>query len=181
MLSRFPTFSPQNIKGDMLLRAYLPYLFSYISMFEGDVSYKIEVLMFQTLVTSYHLISYTFLIFASLTFLRGYRRPGEYSDLEFRDSSSDGSSDYEHDRNCTGYSREQRSYNHPTGEVLQRVERLSLRDQNIALQEEFSSDEGESGKAQDFLLFEYLERDPPFGREPLANKVGTAPCLQNSF
>ncbi|KAL8112188.1 hypothetical protein AgCh_019761 [Apium graveolens] len=99
------------------------------------------------------------------------RRPGEYNDVEFRDSSSDGSSDYEHDRNCTGYSREQRSYNNPTGEVLQRVERLSLRDQNIALREEFSSDEGESCKAQDFLLFEYLERDPPFGREPLANKI----------
>lgn len=91
--------------------------------------------------------------------------------MEFLDSSSDGSSDYEHDRNCRGYLREQRSYNHPTGEVLPRVERLSLRDQNIPLQDDFSSDEGESGKAQDYLLFEYLERDPPFGREPLANKV----------
>ena len=71
--------------------------------------------------------------------------------------------------------REQRSYNNSTGELVQRVEGLSLPDQNIALQEGFSSDEGEPRKPQDFLLFEYLERDPPFGRGPLADKVSN--CL----
>lgn len=98
-------------------------------------------------------------------------RLGEDSDGDFRDSSSDGSSDYEHDRGRMSYLREQRSYNHPTGEVPSRMEHLSLHDQHIALQEGFSSDEGESGNSQGCLLFEYLERDPPFGREPLADKV----------
>ncbi|WOH15514.1 hypothetical protein DCAR_0935055 [Daucus carota subsp. sativus] len=99
------------------------------------------------------------------------RRPGEDSDVEFSNFSSDGSSDYEHDRSCISYLREQRSYNNSTGELVQRVEGLSLPDQNIALQEGFSSDEGEPRKPQDFLLFEYLERDPPFGRGPLADKI----------
>ncbi|KAL8157493.1 uncharacterized protein LOC141674143 isoform X1 [Apium graveolens] len=99
------------------------------------------------------------------------RRPGEDSDVEYSISSSDGSSDYEHDRSCMSYLTEQRSYNHSTGELIQRVEGLTLRDQNNTLQEGFSSDEGEPSKAQDFLLFEYLERDPPFGRGPLADKI----------
>ena len=51
------------------------------------------------------------------------------------------------------------------------VDRLSLRDQQPVLQEGFSSDEGETEPQQGSLLFEYLEYDPPFGREPLADKV----------
>lgn len=49
-----------------------------------------------------------------------------------------------------------------------------MKDQHVALQEGFSSDEGESGSAQACLLFEYLERDQPYGREPLSDKVKTS-------
>ncbi|KAA8532670.1 hypothetical protein F0562_032703 [Nyssa sinensis] len=97
------------------------------------------------------------------------RRTGEDSDGDsFRDSSSDGSSDCEHERGCLNYSREKRNGHH---EIPLRMDRLSLRDQHSALQEGFSSDEGESGNSQGCLLFEYLERDPPYSREPLADKI----------
>ncbi|KAL3644672.1 hypothetical protein CASFOL_009852 [Castilleja foliolosa] len=77
-------------------------------------------------------------------------RLGEESDSEyFRDSSSDGSSDSEQERVGLIYS----------GEQL------------MSFQEGFSSDEGEYGSSQGTLLFEYLERDPPYCREPLANKI----------
>lgn len=86
------------------------------------------------------------------------RQLGEESDCEyFRDSSSDGSSDSEQERGGLNYSTEQ-----------------SVRDQHMAFQEGFSSDEGEPGNSQGCLLFEYLERDQPYSREPLANKVA---CL----
>lgn len=89
------------------------------------------------------------------------RQPGEDSDSDFRDSSSDGSSDCEADRglkNCRD-------------EITLRMDRFSLRDQQTALQEGFSSDEGESTNSQGRLLFEYLERDVPYSREPLADKI----------
>lgn len=90
------------------------------------------------------------------------RRPGEDSDGDyFRDSSSDGSSDYEHERGSLQYSVE--------SSLL--IERLSMKDQHVTLQEGFSSDEGESGSTQACLLFEYLERDQPYGREPLSDKI----------
>lgn len=95
------------------------------------------------------------------------RRPGEDSGGDFRDSSSDGSSDCEHDRGCMSYVREQ----HPSGKVPSTMAHLSLQHQEIEFQEGFSSDEGEYGSSQGSLLFEYLERDPPFSREPLASKV----------
>lgn len=89
------------------------------------------------------------------------RRPGEESDSDFRDSSSDGSSDCEPERGMS-YSREQ---------ISLRMDRMSLRDQHAGLQEDFSGDEGESLNAQGRLIFEYLERDPPYSREPLADKI----------
>uniref|UniRef100_A0A5B6YXJ2 DUF789 domain-containing protein n=1 Tax=Davidia involucrata TaxID=16924 RepID=A0A5B6YXJ2_DAVIN len=100
------------------------------------------------------------------------RQPGEDSDGDyFRDSSSDGSGDCEHERGCLNYLKEQRKGHHLTSEVPLRMDRLSLRDQHIALQEGFSSDEGESGNSQGCLLFQYLECDPPYSREPLADKI----------
>lgn len=94
------------------------------------------------------------------------RRPGEESDGDnFRDSSSDGSSDCELDRGLK-FSREQQNY-HVTSDVPLRIVGLSLTDH----QEDFSSDDSESGNSRGCLLFEYLERDPPNGREPLADKI----------
>ncbi|KAG7533526.1 hypothetical protein ISN45_Aa08g011520 [Arabidopsis thaliana x Arabidopsis arenosa] len=49
------------------------------------------------------------------------------------------------------------------------LNRISLRDQSIA--GSLSSGETEISNPQGRLLFEYLEYEPPFGREPLANKV----------
>lgn len=91
------------------------------------------------------------------------RRPGEDSDSDFRDSSSDGSSDCEPERGLK-YSRD---------EITLTMDRFSLRDQHPALQEDFSSDEGESTNSQGRLLFEYLERDVPYSREPLADKASS--------
>lgn len=45
------------------------------------------------------------------------------------------------------------------------------------MQEGFLSDEGESGNLQGDLLFEYLEHDPPYGREPLTDKASSVLLL----
>ncbi|XP_062200546.1 uncharacterized protein LOC133903245 isoform X2 [Phragmites australis] len=65
------------------------------------------------------------------------------SDVDSHDSSSDASSDYEHGR-----------LKHLTHEG-------------------FSSDDGESGDLHGRLLFQYLEFDSPFCREPLSDKVSS--------
>lgn len=75
------------------------------------------------------------------------KRPG---DSDFRDSSSDVSSDSESER------------------VSARLDHISLRDQH---QEDSSSDDGEPLSSQGRLIFEYLERDLPYIREPFADKV----------
>lgn len=78
------------------------------------------------------------------------RRPGDSSDSDFRDSSSDVSSDSDSER------------------VSATLDHISLRDQH---QEDSSSDDGEPLSSQGRLIFEYLERDLPYIREPLADKV----------
>ncbi|KAK2635240.1 hypothetical protein Ddye_030032 [Dipteronia dyeriana] len=98
------------------------------------------------------------------------RRLGEDSDSDFRDSSSDGSSDCEPERGMT-YSREQRNHPHMGDEISPGIDRLSLRDRHSALQEDFSSDEGEPSNTQGRLIFEYMERNAPYSREPLADKI----------
>ncbi|KAL6577642.1 hypothetical protein OROMI_009970 [Orobanche minor] len=91
------------------------------------------------------------------------RRLDEESDSEYlRDSSSDGSNDSEQERVGLNYSREQPKYPQHSHK--------SSREQLMAFQEGFSSDEGEDGSSHGTLLFEYLEQDPPYCREPLANK-----------
>ncbi|XP_022939104.1 uncharacterized protein LOC111445107 [Cucurbita moschata] len=98
------------------------------------------------------------------------RQPGEDSDSDFRDSSSDGSSDSEPER-ALKYMGNQLNHHHLSSELSRRTERLSLRDQLIGLQEDCYSDEAESLNSQGQLLFEHLERDLPYSREPLADKV----------
>ncbi|CAJ1977488.1 unnamed protein product [Sphenostylis stenocarpa] len=100
------------------------------------------------------------------------RQLGEDSDSDFRDSSSDGSSDCEpvHGRELK-YVREQRNLPHLLDEVPQRMGRLSLRDHHSLPQDGFSSDDGDSVNSRGYLIFEYLERDPPYSREPLADKI----------
>ncbi|KAI9120236.1 hypothetical protein K1719_008884 [Acacia pycnantha] len=97
------------------------------------------------------------------------RQLGEDSDSDFRDSSSDGSSDYEPARGLK-YMGEERNL-HLSDDVHHWMGRLSLRDQHNVTPDGFSSDDGESVNSQACLIFEYLERDPPFSREPLADKI----------
>ncbi|KAM7276548.1 hypothetical protein ACFE04_018414 [Oxalis oulophora] len=95
------------------------------------------------------------------------RQPGEDTDSDFRDSSSDGCSDSEADRGLQ-YSTEQRIV---TGNIPPRIGRLSLRDNHSVLHADCSSDEGESMISHRNILFEYFEYASPFGREPLADKI----------
>jgi hypothetical protein len=37
------------------------------------------------------------------------------------------------------------------------------------------SDDGEGNASSSFPIFEYMERDPPYGREPLTDKARPAP------
>ncbi|POO01891.1 hypothetical protein TorRG33x02_021830 [Trema orientale] len=100
------------------------------------------------------------------------RQASEDSDFDsYRDSSSDGSSDYEIEKGMK-FSGEQRHLHNLTNQASFRMSRLSMHDEHsVALQEGFSSDDGEASNSQGVLLFEYLERDPPFSREPLADKA----------
>lgn len=99
------------------------------------------------------------------------RQASEDSDGDFyRDSSSDASSDYEIEKGVK-FSGEQRLHN-LASEASYRMGRLSMHEEHsTALQEAFLSDDGEAQNTQGVLLFEYLERDPPFSREPLADKA----------
>ncbi|CAI9761971.1 unnamed protein product [Fraxinus pennsylvanica] len=100
------------------------------------------------------------------------RRLSEESDGDsFEDSSSDGSSDCGHDRGGLNYLSQQHCYHCQSSDNPLRIDQLSVRDQNIAFLEGFSSDESESGSSQGCLLFEYLERDQPYSREPLADNI----------
>nr|KJB12039.1 hypothetical protein B456_002G139400 [Gossypium raimondii]KJB12041.1 hypothetical protein B456_002G139400 [Gossypium raimondii] len=94
-------------------------------------------------------------------------QPIQDSDSDFRDSSSDGSSDCEPERG-SNVLRETRNH-YMASEMSLRMDRLSMGDQQI-LQEDLSSDEGELVNSS-CLIFEYFERDPPYSREPLADKV----------
>lgn len=60
-------------------------------------------------------------------------------------------------------------------DVSSRMSRLSVHDRKNATQEGFSSDDSEMGNPQDLLIFEYFEQDPPYSREPLADKASTKP------
>ncbi|TKY69324.1 Transducin/WD40 repeat superfamily protein [Spatholobus suberectus] len=96
------------------------------------------------------------------------RQPGEDSDSDFRDSSSDGSSDCEPER---GFKCLREHRNLLSDKIPHWMSTLSLGDHPTVPQDGFSSDDGESVNAQGYLLFEYLEQDPPYSREPLADKI----------
>ncbi|KAL1203580.1 hypothetical protein V5N11_033439 [Cardamine amara subsp. amara] len=97
--------------------------------------------------------------FYSLTSSLQARRLGEESESDFRDSSSEGSSSSESERGLS-YPKEQIS--------AARMDQLSLRKEH---HEDSSSDDGEPLSSQGRLIFEYLERDLPYIREPFADKM----------
>lgn len=85
------------------------------------------------------------------------RRLGEESESDFQDSSSEGSS-----------SESDRGLCYPKEHISARMDQLSLRKEH---QEDSSSDDGESLTSQGRLIFEFLETDLPYIREPFADKV----------
>lgn len=95
---------------------------------------------------------------------------GDDSDCDYyRDSSSDGSSDSEFGKR-TEHFIAQRNNQYRTGDASLQMNGLSIHNKHYSMQEGFSSDESETGNPQD-LLFEYFDQDPPYSREPLADKA----------
>lgn len=91
-----------------------------------------------------------------------YRRPGEESDAESsRETSSDGSSDNGVERRINAFVEGTWNQQKIADANVQSFSRLSLRNRPFVGS---SSDESE-------LMFEYFEHDPPFSREPLADKA----------
>lgn len=98
------------------------------------------------------------------------RQLGEDTDSDFRDSSSESSSDCEPERGFKCL-REHRNLPQLSDEIPHCMGRLSLGDHPTLPPDGFARDDGEAVNSQGYLLFEYLEQDPPYSREPLADKI----------
>ncbi|XVF62515.1 hypothetical protein PTKIN_Ptkin09bG0014300 [Pterospermum kingtungense] len=98
------------------------------------------------------------------------RRPGEESDTESsRETSSDGSnSDCGIGRRANNGVQGAWSQTEVADVNVQRLTRLSLKNRPFGGS---SSDESDSSSPPGQLIFEYLEHDQPFSREPLADKI----------
>lgn len=97
------------------------------------------------------------------------RRPGEESDTDTsRETSSDGSSDYVVERQIDDFVQGTWSQQNTADENIQKLNRLSLRNKTF---NGSSSDESDICNTPSKLIFEYLEHDTPFSREPLADKA----------
>ncbi|KAJ0035796.1 hypothetical protein Pint_24415 [Pistacia integerrima] len=97
------------------------------------------------------------------------RRPGEESDADTsRETSSDGSSDVGVERRINAFVQGSWSQQNTSDENSQKLNRLSLRNKPLMGS---SSDESEICNPPGKLIFEYLEHDAPFSREPLADKA----------
>ncbi|CAL9126421.1 uncharacterized protein LOC103991445 [Musa acuminata AAA Group] len=94
------------------------------------------------------------------------RQMSQESDGDCRDSSSDGSDEYESEKGLN-YSNEWIS----TGGTSLRMNKLYVSEKQAHRQDGSSSDDDNFGNSQCHLLFEFLEQDPPFIREPLADKI----------
>jgi hypothetical protein len=105
----------------------------------------------------------------SFAFTSCYRKPSKESDSESaRDTSSDSSSGYRHDRGAKSVvngSSNQPNFSDASNLSLERV---SLGSKPLAGS---SSDENGSCSAVGQLVYEYFERETPYNREPLADKA----------
>ncbi|KAF8099295.1 hypothetical protein N665_0247s0073 [Sinapis alba] len=91
--------------------------------------------------------------------LQPRRGPGEESDSDFKDSSSEGSSSESETGLC-----------YPKDHISASIDQqLSLRKKH--LEDSSSGDDGEPLCSQGRLIFEYIERDLPYIREPFADKM----------
>ncbi|XP_052188718.1 uncharacterized protein LOC127799051 isoform X3 [Diospyros lotus] len=98
------------------------------------------------------------------------RWPGEESDADSsRETSSDGSSEVGPERvanDIQDIQSQQKTVNGTTHSFS----RLSLSNGAFG---GITPDEGEISNPPGLLIFEYLERDPPYSRKPLADKIAT--------
>ncbi|KAJ8766848.1 hypothetical protein K2173_009139 [Erythroxylum novogranatense] len=95
------------------------------------------------------------------------RRHGEESDNDSsRETSSDGSS--ESGKETNNFVRESWGQQNNAGVKFQSLSGVSLRSKHL---KGSSSDEYEISNPLDRLVFEYMEYDPPFVREPLTDKI----------
>lgn len=88
--------------------------------------------------------------------------------MSSRESSSDSSSDCGAEIGANGVVHGTWSQQNITEANIQGLKRVSLRNKTFTGS---SSDESENCKPSGQLVYEYLERDPPFSREPLADKA----------
>lgn len=98
------------------------------------------------------------------------RSPGEESDTESsRETSSDGGS-FEHGliRGTSSVVQTAQKQQNSVDINVQRINGISVKDHPS---NDSSSDEADISTPPGQLIFEYLERDPPFTREPLVDKV----------
>ncbi|PKA61460.1 hypothetical protein AXF42_Ash014377 [Apostasia shenzhenica] len=89
-------------------------------------------------------------------------QPSQDSDAESRrDSSSDRSSDSEIDR----------GFNVPSSYFIRKMGQLTVDEKQISFQDGSSRDDSNRGGCLGSLIFEYIEHDRPYCREPLADKI----------
>ncbi|KAK4338908.1 hypothetical protein RND71_040370 [Anisodus tanguticus] len=94
------------------------------------------------------------------------RRPGEESDADsLKETSSDDSSEYGAGASKVA-NKVHGSWNQQI--VIDGIKHLSLKKDPLL---ESSGDENEMGTSPGLLVFEYFERNQPYGREPLADKA----------
>ncbi|XP_060197591.1 uncharacterized protein LOC132626661 [Lycium barbarum] len=98
------------------------------------------------------------------------RRPGEDSDGDsLKETSSDDSSEYgAGDSRVANKVHGSRNQQNIIGSTIDGMKHLSLKKDPFA---ESSGDENEMGNSPGLLVFEYFERNQPYGREPLADKI----------
>ncbi|KAA8542735.1 hypothetical protein F0562_023887 [Nyssa sinensis] len=119
-------------------------------------------------------------------YLSGIQLYGESmrTTAELRQASKDSDSDYDNSDRSSDYETEEgikhsgERWGHHLlfSEANFELGRLSLSDNLSTTQESSCSDESESGNHQGHLLFEFLEQDPPYSREPLTKKILDLSC-----
>ena len=99
------------------------------------------------------------------------RRPGEESDTESsRETSSDGSADYGVERGANSVAQGPWNQQKLADVNTQNMSRLSLRNKPF-MGSPSGEGEGEVSNPPGLLVFQYMEQDSPYGREPLADKA----------
>ncbi|CAM8918348.1 unnamed protein product [Rhodiola kirilowii] len=101
----------------------------------------------------------------------GLRRAGEDSDIgSSRETSSEGSCDRDAERGAININNRSRGKQNVTETDIRSFNRLSLKNGTSV---DASGLEGEIQNTPGAAVFEFFERESPFVREPLANKIST--------